>query len=169
MGGNVFSAPCEQVDETPQTTPTAATCYNSLYRHGLDPKRRLQLPSKWRSEAGGDVWTVVIWRQYNVGACLRVLPPSEWARVRQSISSLPAGDPKKTALRHLIGSDSEQVSLDTAGRLLLPERMAQEAGLDGEAVMVGLLDYFEIWNSERYQKVRIFQEMQAQEAFKLMD
>jgi MraZ protein len=166
----VLSASCEQVDETPKTTTTAAKCYNSLYRHGLDPKRRLQVPSKWRSEEGGDELTVVIWRQYGgVGACLRVLPAAELARVRQTISNLPAGDPLKTALRHMIGPDSEQVTLDTAGRLLLPERMAQEAGLDGEAVMVGLLDYFEIWNSERYQKVRIFQEMQAQEAFKLMD
>ena len=170
VGGNVFSALCEQVDETPKTTTTAATCYNSLYRHGLDPKRRLQVPSKWRSEEGGDELTVVIWRQYNnVGACLRILPASEWARLRQTISSLPTGDPKKTALRHLVGSDSEQVVLDSAGRLLLPERMAQAAGLDGEAVMVGLLDYFEIWNPERYQQVRTFQEMQAQEAFKLMD
>lgn len=127
------------------------------------------MPSKWRTEAGGDELTVVIWRQYSVGACLRVLPALELERVRQAITSLPAGDPKKTALRHLIGSDSEQVTLDSAGRLLLPERMAQDAGLEGEVVMVGLLDYFEVWSLDRYQKVRIFQEMQAQDAFKLMD
>jgi len=127
------------------------------------------VPSKWRTEAGGDELTVVIWRQYSVGACLRVLPALELERVRQAITSLPAGDPKKTALRHLIGSDSEQVTLDSAGRLLLPERMAQDAGLEGEVVMVGLLDYFEVWSLDRYQKVRIFQEMQAQDAFKLMD
>jgi len=157
------------VDDTATTTKTAAKCYNSLYRHGLDPKRRLQVPSKWRTEAGGDELTVVIWHQYSVGACLRVLPALELERVRQAITSLPAGDPKKTALRHLIGSDSEQVTLDSAGRLLLPERMAQDAGLEGEVVMVGLLDYFEVWSLDRYQKVRIFQEMQAQDAFKLMD
>lgn len=127
------------------------------------------MPSKWRSEKGGDELTVVIWRQYNVGACLRILPAAEWSRLRQLISSLPSGDPKKTALRHLVGSDSEQVVLDSAGRLLLPERMAQAAGLDGEAVLVGLLDYFEVWHPDRYQQVRSFQEMQAQEAFKLMD
>jgi MraZ protein len=165
----VVSALCEQVDDTAKTTPTAATCYNSLYRHGLDPKRRLQMPSKWRSEQGGDELTLVIWRQYSVGACLRVLPAAELARVRQAISSLPAGDPKKTALRHLIGADSEQVVLDSAGRILVPERMAEAAGLQGETVMVGLLDYFEIWNPDRYSRVRIFQEMQAEEAFKLMD
>ena len=163
------STHCGQVDQPATTTPTAATCYNSLYRHGLDPKRRRQVPSKWRSEKGGDELTVVIWRQYNVGACLRVLPPAEWARLRQTISSLPTGDPHKAALRHLVGSDSEQVVLDSAGRLLLPERMAQAAGLDGEVVMIGLLDYFEVWNPDRYQLVRAFQELQAQNAFKLMD
>lgn len=127
------------------------------------------MPSKWRSEEGGDELTLVIWRQYNVGACLRVLSAEELARVRAAISSLPAGDPKKTALRHLIGADSEQVTLDSAGRILIPERMAEAAGLNGETVMVGLLDYFEIWNPERYEKVHTFQKMQAEEAFKLMD
>ena len=121
-------------------------------------------------EKGGEVLTVVIWHQNPaIGSCLRVLPPLEWAKLRAQIGNMPTGDAKKSALRHLIGSDSEQVELDSAGRLLLPERMAQAAGVNGEAVMVGLLDYFEIWSPERYQRMRLYQEMQAPEAFKLMD
>lgn len=166
---------CESVSharqKVDQSAPiaTAAICYNSLYRHGVDPKRRLQVPSKWRSEKGGDELTVVLWRRHPVGPCLRVLPPAELAKLRQTINDLPTGDPNKLALRHLIGSDSEQVILDTAGRLLLPERMATEAGLQGDVQMIGLLDYFEIWNPARYEKVRAHHEMMAQDAFKLIE
>jgi MraZ protein len=155
--------------ETSSTTTTSNIVFNSRFRHGVDPKRRVQVPSKWRSEKGGDELTVVIWRRYAAGACLRVLPPLELEKIRQTINALPAGDPSKSALRHLIGANSEQVTLDSAGRLLLPERMAQEAGLNGDVEMVGLLDFFEIWNPERYTKVEVHHEMQAPDAFKQMD
>jgi DNA-binding transcriptional regulator/RsmH inhibitor MraZ len=47
--------------------------------------------------------------------------------------------------------------------------MAKAAGLGDEAVLVGLLDRFEIWNPERYEKVRSSDAILAQEAFKLME
>jgi MraZ protein len=126
------------------------------------------MPAKWRAEAGQEL-TLVIWRGHPAGICLRVLPPVEMQRLRQALNNLPQGDPKKAVLKRLVGADSEQVSLDTAGRILLPERMAQEAGLDGDTVMVGLLDYFEIWNPQRFDRVRSSDELLAQEAFQLLD
>ena len=112
---------------------------------------------------------MVIWRGHPAGVCLRVLPPVELAKLRQALNSLPQGDSKRGILKRLIGADSEQVTLDSAGRLLLPERMVKEAGLETAAVMVGLLDYFEIWNPKLYERVRIADEVMAQEAFKLLE
>ena len=126
------------------------------------------MPAKWRAEDGQEL-SLVIWRGHAAGICLRVLPPVEMQRLRQTLNNLPMGDPKKAVLKRLVGADSEQVTLDTAGRILLPERMAQEAGLDGETVMVGLLDYFEIWNPQRFDRVRTSDELLAQEAFQLLD
>ena len=61
------------------------------------------------------------------------------------------------------------MTLDKGGRICLPEEMARAAGIDHEAVLVGLLDRFEIWNPERYKKVRSSDAIMAQEAFKLME
>ena len=47
--------------------------------------------------------------------------------------------------------------------------LAKPAGINDEAVLVGLLDRFEIWNPERYQKVKASDAVMAQEAFKLME
>jgi DNA-binding transcriptional regulator/RsmH inhibitor MraZ len=47
--------------------------------------------------------------------------------------------------------------------------MAREAGITDQAVLVGLLDRFEIWSPERYEKVRAADAVMAQEAFKLME
>jgi MraZ protein len=62
-----------------------------------------------------------------------------------------------------------QVTLDKAGRICVPEKMARDAGINDEAVLVGLLDRFEIWSPERYEKVKASDAIMAQEAFKLME
>jgi MraZ protein len=146
----------------------ATVCYNSIYRYGVDAKRRVQMPAKWRAEAGQEL-SLVIWRGHPAGICLRVLPPAEMQRLRQNLNNMPQGDTKKAVLKRLVGADSEQVVLDTAGRILLPDRMAQEAGLAADAVLVGLLDYFEIWNPQRFDRVRSSDELLAQEAFAMLD
>ncbi len=61
---------------------------------------------------------------------------------------MPNSDPNKVVLKRFIGSESVQVTLDKAGRICLPEKMAKEAGISEEAVLVGLLDRFEIWSPD---------------------
>jgi DNA-binding transcriptional regulator/RsmH inhibitor MraZ len=47
--------------------------------------------------------------------------------------------------------------------------MAKDAGIDKEAVLVGLLDRFEIWSPKRYENVEASDAIMAQEAFKMME
>ena len=147
------------------------TYYNSLYRHGVDEKRRVQIPAKWRPVQPGTEFTVMLWPKAKEGPCLRVLPPQEMAELMRDIDAMPNSDPSKVVLKRFIGSESIQVTLDKAGRVCLPEGMAEAAGLkvNGEAVLVGLLDRFEIWNPDRYEKVKASDAVMAQEAFKLME
>jgi MraZ protein len=145
------------------------TYYNALYRHGVDEKRRLQIPAKWRPAEAGVEFTLILWPKSKEGPCLRVLPPEEMAELMRDIDAMPNGDPNKVVLKRFIGSESVQVTLDKAGRICLPEEMARAAGIRDEAVLVGLLDRFEIWNPDRYEKVRSSDAIMAQEAFKLME
>jgi MraZ protein len=62
-----------------------------------------------------------------------------------------------------------QVTTDKTGRVCLPDEMTRAAGIGDEAMLVGLLDRFEIWNPERYQKVKASDAVMAHEAFKLME
>jgi len=148
---------------------TEPTYYNSLYRHGVDEKRRLQIPAKWRPAKSGVEFTVILWPKPKEGPCLRVLPPEEMAQLMKDIDAMANGDPSKVVLKRFIGGESVQVAIDKSGRICLPEGMAREAGIKDEAVLVGLLDRFEIWNPERYEKVRASDAVMAQEAFKLME
>jgi MraZ protein len=157
---------CEQMK---QSEDRVTTYYNSVYRHGIDAKRRIQIPAKWRPSETGSEFTLMLWPKAKEGPCLRVLPSVEMARLMSDIDAMSNGDPNKVVLKRFIGSESEQVVLDKAGRICLPERMTKASGIGNEAVLVGLLDRFEIWNPERYDQVHASDVVLAHEAFKLME
>jgi len=147
----------------------ATTYYNSLYRHGVDEKRRVQVPAKWRPAKAGVEFTLVVWPKSKEGPCLRVLPPEQMAELMKDIDAMPNSDPNKVVLKRFIGSESVQVALDKGGRICLPEEMTKAADIKDQAVLVGLLDRFEIWNPARYERVKASDAVMAQEAFKMME
>jgi len=136
--------------------------YNGLYRHGVDEKRRLAIPFRWRPDKPAKSaksveeveFTLLLWKKFGAGACLRVLPPAQWAKLQAEVDARPNSDPTKPALKRMLGTQSIQVKLDTANRICIPEDMKVEAGIGDEAVLAGLLNRFEIWSPERYATLR---------------
>jgi transcriptional regulator MraZ len=159
-------SPANKMGSTKNTEPSY---YNSRFRHGVDEKRRVQIPAKWRPQKAAVELTLILWPREGVGSCVRVLPPMQMAKLMSAIDGMPNSDPKKVVLKRIIGSDSAQASVDKAGRICLPEEMARGSGIKGEAVLVGLLDRFEIWSPESYEKVQAADVALAPDAFKLME
>lgn len=143
--------------------------YNSTYRYGVDEKRRLQIPAMWRPSSSAIELTLILWPKHSAGACLRVLPPKEMAGLMRDIDAMPNSDPNKVVLKRFIGSQSAQVTVDKVGRICIPEEMAAAAGLKGEAVLVGMLDRFEIWNPKRYEAVQSADAVLSPQAFNMME
>lgn len=143
--------------------------YNSWYLHGVDQKRRVQVPARWLPAEAAVEFTMVLWPKAKEGPCLRVLPPKKMADLMRDIDAMPNSDPGKVVLKRFIGSESVQVSVDKAGRICIPEKMAKDAGITNEAILVGLLDRFEIWAPERYERVKAADAVMAAEAFKMME
>jgi MraZ protein len=126
------------------------------------------VPAKWRPTEPGIELTLVLWPQADGTHCLRALPPEQMAVLKRDLDAMPNSDPKKLVLKRYIGSQSAQAPLDKVGRICIPDSMAQLAGITDQAMMVGLLDVFEIWNPERYERVKAADALLAPEAFKLM-
>jgi MraZ protein len=95
--------------------------------------------------------------------------PQQMAALMKDLNAMPNSDPNKAVLKRFIGSESIQVALDKSGRICLPEEMAKAAGIGKQAVLVGLLDRFEIWNPESYAKMRASDAILAADAFRLME
>ncbi|HWX20019.1 MAG TPA: hypothetical protein VN578_08950 [Candidatus Binatia bacterium] len=147
----------------------APAYYSGSFRHGVDEKRRVQVPAKWRPSTPGLALTLILWPKAKEGPCLRVLPPNQMAALMREIDAMPSSDANKGILKRFIGSESVQATVDKTGRICIPDEMAKAAGITDEAVLVGLLDRFEIWSTERYGRVKASDAIMAQEAFKLME
>jgi MraZ protein len=143
--------------------------YNARYRHGVDGKRRVQIPAKWRPAEEGVQFTLLLWpHNGQADACLLVLPPPVFKELVGKVTSMKFADPSVEALRRILGEKSDRVVLDKVGRITLPDWMTQAAGIKDEAVLNGMFDRFQIWNPERYEATRAAVEALAPQAFSLI-
>ena len=147
----------------------ASVFYNSIYHHGVDEKRRLQIPSKWKPLEEDFQFTLILWPKSGPKeAYILALPPEPLQGLMEKLKAMPYSDAKADSLRRLLGKNSDQAAVDKSGRICLPELMAKGAGIDRQAVLIGSWDRFEIWNPERYEAASQVDDALASEAFKLI-
>ena len=133
----------------------ATTIFNFRYRHGVDEKRRVQIPKPWRPEDLATEFTLMLWSKSPHGPCLRMLPRAQFDKLMQDIDAMSGSDPLKAVRKRTLGSWSLQVTFDKTGRICIPDVLANAAGIlpNQEVWLVGLTSSFEIWNPERLAKV----------------
>ena len=122
--------------------------FKGTYRHRIDAKGRLPVPAAFRRElAEAGPATVVV---TPLDQCLAAYPMREWARLEQQLVQLPPFSAPAKALTRLVTSRAVDCDLDVQGRVLLPQSLRSAAGLRAEAVVIGVLNRFEIWAPERW-------------------
>ena len=117
------------------------------YEHSIDTKGRIAMPAKLREGLGGKF---IITK--GLDGCLFVYAMDEWQRVEQKLASLPMS--RKTArdfTRFLFGGACEG-ECDKQGRVLLPANLRRYAGLERDAVIVGVGNRAEIWDAAKWQQ-----------------
>ena len=90
-------------------------------------------------------WPLLGEQQY-----LLVLPPTRWNMLLDRLNETSLSNDQAAAAERVIGGSSAHLKLDRAGRLCLPEELAAAAGLRKEAMLVGRLNKFEIWEPGRF-------------------
>jgi MraZ protein len=111
------------------------------YLHSLDSKGRLTIPARYR--------TLLLEGAYitqGFDRNLMVWTKASFERISQRVSQGSITDPASRLLRRFIYSSGEWLDVDRAGRILIPEFLRQVAQFDGEVIVVGVGDYFEIWS-----------------------
>lgn len=117
--------------------------FKGTYRHRIDPKGRIPVPASFRRvlqpEAEGRLVVTLL------DQCLAVYPPHEWDQLEAQLRALPAFSRPVKALTRLLTSRAADCQVDVQGRILLPAVLREAAHLKTEAVVVGVLNRFEVW------------------------
>lgn len=123
------------------------TLYVGEYRHTLDDKARLTIPSKWRfSGDEEDVYLALP----NPSGCITIYPPKMVAKLNAKVSEVSLGNRKAQKALTRLFSQADHFGCDKQGRIKLSEKLASHAGLTKECVLVGSFATFSLWNPERY-------------------
>ena len=128
---------------------TATPVYTGLFRHTLDDKGRLTIPSEWRyAHAPEDTFLATP----HPDGYIAVLPPDEVAKLREKISALKLNDAAAQAFTARFFSQTQSFWFDKSGRAGLSAELLKHAGIEKDAVLVGSLTKFNIYNPTRWQQ-----------------
>ena len=119
------------------------------YKHNLDAKKRLSIPSKFRKELGEGA---VITR--GLDNCLFVFPSGHWAKLAERLGNMPLVQQDSRSFARLLLSGAMEVDFDGLGRILVPEYLKNYAGLKKVAVVAGLYSRLEIWDEEKWENYK---------------
>lgn len=127
---------------------TKSTLYSGTFERSLDAKKRAAIPSAWISGEGEEFHVI----PHPNDGYLMVMGREELARWEQRFQESPTLTPvqKRTAIRMFYG-DAHAVAADKQGRILLPEKHCERAGLGGDVVFIGAQSRFEIWSKDRHE------------------
>lgn len=115
------------------------------YQHSLDAKGRLSIPARLR-EYLGDVFYVTL----SMDKCLSIYSSESWQKFLEKIEQMPYV--KQNKMRPLF-SQAAKCELDAQGRILVPQKLREFAGLSKNVAVIGCNNHAEIWDSERWNEI----------------
>ena len=134
-------------DDFPKHPPFSGT-----YRHAMDAKHRVTIPSRWRHGEQDQFYLM----PSPTNNYLYALPPVEFQKVNEKLNNDPrisASDRRQFARYYF--SRALHCVIDRQGRLLLPDEFCRLASLEGDVLLVGTFDRFEIWAPDRWERAAV--------------
>jgi MraZ protein len=115
------------------------------FEHTIDAKGRLTIPVRFRPTLATGAYVT-----QGFDRNLVVYTTESFERLAARANTLTTTDPEARAVRRVLFGGATEVSLDSVGRILLPEFLRQYAGIESDTVLVGAGEYFEIWGAANW-------------------
>ena len=117
------------------------------YEHSLDAKGRLIMPAKLRLDMGE---RFIVTK--GLDGCLFAFSQKEWENFETKLKTLPLSDKNARNFVRFFLSGATECEIDKQGRFLIPNNLRTAAGLEKEAIIIGVGTRLEIWNKATWEK-----------------
>ena len=124
--------------------------------HTIDAKGRIIVPARFREIIKADDNNGVMISRMDSG--LVAYTHTQWRKIETRILSLAEKSDNMRRFRRVFIGGAFECPCDKQGRILIPPMLRQYAELSREIVLVGVLDHFEIWSREKWEKENLHME-----------
>lgn len=113
------------------------------YKHSLDAKKRVFIPSKFREELGDEFY---ITRKFDT--YLSIYTAEDWQIYVEKIEKLPESE--AVEIQDFLLGAAQKCVPDASGRIILNEELANHAGISKNVVFVGAGKQIRLWAEETW-------------------
>lgn len=124
--------------------------FRGVATFNLDAKGRMAIPAKFRKHLDVCCEGRLVVTIDHSDHCLQLYPLPEWELVEQKLTALPSLNPQVRRLKRMLLGNASECEMDGNGRILLPAKLREFAGLDKSMVMSGQGNKFELWNEQTW-------------------
>lgn len=115
----------------------------------IDDKGRLKVPSAFRAlieeTHGREVFVTSL-----TGESVRIYPMPVWLDIERRLAGMPSTHPARLKFLDRVNFFGQVAELDPQGRVLIQPRLRETAAMAGEVDVLGLHDFLEVWNHDRF-------------------
>lgn len=115
----------------------------------IDDKGRLKIPNAFRSlieaEHGPDLFVTSL-----SGENVRIYPMPVWIALEARLGRMPSSHPARLRFFDRVNYFGQVAEIDSQGRVVLPPRLRESAGMTGDVDVLGQYEYLDVWNHERF-------------------
>lgn len=118
------------------------------YHHSLDPKRRLIVPSSWRSMLEDSARLYVL--PHPDQQCLFLYTAAQMHRFLEQLRRGGAVDANDQQSIRAMMASADAIAVDAQGRVRIKDELLAHAGVQSKVVLVGTLTRIELWSEETF-------------------
>jgi len=115
----------------------------------IDDKGRLKVPNVFRSlletKYGRELFVTSLTGEY-----VRVYPLPVWLEKEEKLGQMPSTHPARLRFLDRVNFFGQVAELDAQGRVLIPARLRETATMSGDVDVLGLYNYLDVWNHDRF-------------------
>lgn len=119
------------------------------YKHSIDRKGRLIIPSKFR-DAAKELYAEKLYITRGLDSCLFIFTEDEWCAQEGKFKSMPFTKAQHRKFNRLFFSGAAEVMPDKQGRILIPNYLKQFANIKRDVVIVGVSNRIEVWSQDKW-------------------
>ena len=137
--------------------------FRGVSNHTIDAKGRIIVPARFRELIkNGDQPGVVITK---LDGGLVAYTAETWSLIEERILALAEKSDAMRRFRRVFIGGAFECHCDKQERILIPPTLREYASLEKEIVMVGVLDHFEIWSKQYWERenAELEKDMQQEE------